>query len=126
MQRLERGYVSIFNYASTAARARSRLIMTVNARISIPLATRDVTRANFCTTHTLLREVYVEPTSEADTGPDGFCLLRRALWRLSDAAIIFYATYARDNRTKLGIRHTTTDPSVFICHTDDGPGVGRG
>lgn len=79
IRRLDWDYGSRFTYACAVAKASSRLIMTVAASLNLHLATRDVTKAYFCTTQPLLLRVNVVPPFEASAGTGELRRLRLPL-----------------------------------------------
>lgn len=120
MRKLDWDYQSLFTYAPTVAKASSRLLLTLAASLDLPLATRDVSQAFVCTTHPLLREVYVTPPKEARAHPDELWRLCRPLYGLPEAGAMWYSTFARYHRNNLRMHHTATDPAVFVRHDEHG------
>lgn len=120
MRKLDWDYQSLFSYAPTVAKASSRLLLTLAASLDMPLATRDVSQAYVCTTHPLLREVYVTPPKEARPHPDELWRLCRPLYGLPEAGAMWYSTFARYHRNSLHMHHTATDPAVLVRHDKHG------
>lgn len=120
MRKLDWDYQSLFTFAPTVAKASSRLLLTLAASLDLPLATRDVSQAFVCTTHPLLREVYITPPKEARAHPDELWRLCRPLYGLPEAGAMWYSTFARYHRNSLLMHHTATDPAVFVRHDKHG------
>lgn len=120
MRKLDKDYGSLFTYAPTVSKASSRILLTRAASKHMKLATRDVSQAYVCTTHPLLRSVYVLPPKDANARPDELWRLKRPLYGLPEAGAMWYATFARYHRNELGMRHTATDPAVFVRHSSNG------
>ena len=120
MRKLDDDYGHLFTYSPTVAQSSSRMVMTIAASLGTELVSRDVSQAYVCTTHALLREVFVVPPPEANAPKDELWLLCRPLYGLPEAGAMWYATYSMHHRVALGMHATAVDPAVFVRHSESG------
>jgi Reverse transcriptase (RNA-dependent DNA polymerase) len=120
IRRRDKDYESLFTYAPTVTKASTRILLTVAASMGTGLGTRDVSQAYICTTHALLRRVFVVPPPEAEAEEDELWEVLRQLYGLPESGAMWYSTYSKYHRAKLAMRPTRIDPAVFMRHDDKG------
>jgi Reverse transcriptase (RNA-dependent DNA polymerase) len=120
IRRRDKDYESLFTYAPTVTKASKRILLTVAASMGTGLGTRDESQAYICTTHALLRRVFVVPPAEAEAEEDELWEVLRPLYGIPESGAMRYSTYSKYHREKLAMRPTRIDPAVFVRHDDKG------